>query len=533
MNYLKKFIFYTMLLTLLHPSQLVGSCNSCSSAPTLLNPTEFEVEGVSFFSPRSQSTNAARDLVGWHPFINQPYNEPYGAVSITPSFGQILRARRAAQVMFGTDYLEISGSQVANRDPNDILADYFGLSTVFESEVQLSPFIRTGLIDFGGYFSWKNFYFIVHAPLVYTRWQLGVNEIVLEDGVGSPFPADYMDATPVTEPVQSWGQAVQGNVTFGQVSQGMKYGKFGCPQSLVGLSDLEMAIGWNLANNNYGHAGFNIRVYAPTGNRPTSEFLFEPMVGNGKHWELGIGFSGHALLWEKDGTQEFSFFSDINIMHSFAASQRRSFDLIMNGFGSRYILLKQFDTDENYTGVCLPAINVTTLDCKVSIDAEFDIVFMFGYTYNEFVMDIGYNGWIRTREIISLDGCIPENTYGFKGIENVTDMFGNLINTTESNATLHGDYLTNQIADADVNSPIFINTCDLDLFSAASPLVITHKLFGHLGYSWPECWPVELTPYLGLGGEIEFEGINERKTVEDYKDTLSQWSIWLKGGFAY
>lgn len=498
----------------------------------------FNLTGISFFSPRSQSMNAARDIVGWHPFINQPDDGFYGAAAITPSFGQILRASRAAQVMFSnelldSDTLRVSGSQVANRDDNDILADYFGLSPAFDSQVVLNPFIRTGLIDFSAYFGWKNFYCLVHAPFVYTRWQLGVNELILNDGVEVPFPADYMAATAVEEPVASFGRAVQGNVPFGNVSQGLRNGKFGCPLTKTGLSDLIIAVGWNIANNDYGHAGFNLRMAAPTGNRPHSEFLFEPIIGNGKHWELGLGFSGHALLWEKDGTQEFSFFSDVNLTHQFKTRQRRSFDFKTNGFGSRYILLKEFDASGNYTGNALPAINVSTLDCNVTVDALFDIVFMFGYTYEGFLMDIGYNGWIRTREIITLRDCIAPNTYGFKGIQDVTDTQGVLINTTQSTATLHGDYFVEQAEVADTNSPVFITNCDINLLSAASPLVLTHKFFGHLGYSWTDCSAYTITPYIGLGGEIEFEGINQRKTIDVYNETLSQWSIWLKGGVGF
>ena len=59
----------------------------------------------------------------------------------------------------------------------------------------------------------------------------------------------------------------------------------------------------------------------------------------------------------------------------FNSRQRRSFDLInpsdpenlyFKGFGTRYILAKEFDMFGNYTGTTVPTIDITTLECDVS-----------------------------------------------------------------------------------------------------------------------------------------------------------------------
>ncbi|MCX5922162.1 MAG: hypothetical protein NTX86_02445 [Candidatus Dependentiae bacterium] len=206
----------------------------------------FDLIGTTFFSPRSQSTNAARDIVGWHRYINRYTEDLYGAFAATPSYGQILRASRAARVMFGTSTLTLSGSQVPIRCSDDFLADYFGLSPEFKSTVCLHPFIRTGLIDFGGYLGWHNFYVQIHAPVVWTSWKLGIQEEVEDNGKLIPFPANYMDAGAVTPPITSFAQAMRGGTTFGDVSEGMKYGKFGCAHHKTGLSDMQIALGYNV-----------------------------------------------------------------------------------------------------------------------------------------------------------------------------------------------------------------------------------------------------------------------------------------------
>ena len=53
--------------------------------------------------------------------------------------------------MFGTDQLTISGSSIENRGAQDILADYFGLSPVFQSTVCLDPKIVTFMTEFALY----------------------------------------------------------------------------------------------------------------------------------------------------------------------------------------------------------------------------------------------------------------------------------------------------------------------------------------------------------------------------------------------
>lgn len=495
------------------------------------NTHSLTLTGLTFYSPRSQSTDAARLIVGWHPYINKCGEKLYGAFTAAPSYGGMTRSRRSAQVLFSTNQINVTGSQVENRTENDFLADYFGLSPSFYSNVTLHPSIRTFLVDFAGYLGWGNWYFEMRAPAVRTRWNIDIEELIDNDGSDTLFPADYMDVDAVAEPVSSFKQAMRGGATWGQVSQGMKYGTFGCPQTTHALSDLQMAFGYNLVNNATGFAGFNLRASAPTGTRPNSTVLFEPIVGNGHHWELGVGFSGKAVLWERDGIQDFSFFSDINYTYLFKAKQRRPFDFTVNGMCSRYMLVKEFDGAGNYTGVCQPAINFTTLDCDVWNDLELDIVFLLAYSSPHWIVDLGYEGWIRSHEKISLLECIPENRYGFKGIQDVTDIFGNLIGTTQSSATINGNDFADQAAVADP-TPIFIKTSDLNISSAASPLVMTHKLFGNISYAWADSFKRAI-PFLGVGGDIEFEGINRHFTVRNDKDTLSQWSIWVKGGFGY
>ncbi len=506
--------------------------------PSLLSAQNEVLQGVSFFSPRSQSVDAARYRVGWHPYIHRADHEKfYATFAITPEFTKSFHPDHIAQALFGTDTLFVSGSQIEMRNENAILADYFGLSTKFQSIVKLNPKIKNFMTTFSlyiGFDGWiPGLYFVVHAPAVWTKWHFELNETVLQTGSTTPYPALYMDAGTVNAPYASFTDALKGDKTFGDMTQTLTAGKVCGPKSEGGLSDLILIAGYDIISRPGGYAGFNLRLAAPTGSRPDGKFLFEPVIGNGKHWEFGIGFAGRVLVWEKDGEQELNLFADVNFTHLFKARQTRSFDFCENGFGSRYILLKQFDANGNYTGTLLPAINVTTLCCDVRVDLQFEFLAMLGYTYKGLAADIGYNGWIRSKERISLNECIADRTYGLKGIQNVETALGDLSPTTQSTATLHGNDFDDMALVADPDSPRFISTADLNLRSAASPMVLTHKLFVHLSYGWQESKSDWFIPYIGIGTSVEFEGINTSNTEKPNRNTLSQWALWVKGGFAF
>src|SRR4030095_268783 len=491
-----------------------------------------QLRGISIFSPRSQDRNAARDIVDWHRYIHRwDAEKNYSALSFTPQYNQSLRPERMSLVLFNSDTFSLSGSQIPGRaDTQELLADYFGLSPAFASDSYFKPVIRNFIFDMAlyiGFDSWvKGLYLQLRGPAVWTQWNLKLSEEILEEGLTTPFPPGYMAENAVEAPYHSFTQAMKGLVPFGQVEK-LRYGKICQAQTLKGLAALEIVLGYDFIRRETSHVGFNVRASAPTGSRPKGIFFFEPRVGCGKNWQVGIGFTGHTRLWEKDEEQELSMYVDCNFINLIKAHQHRSFDFKKNGFFSRYILAKEFDKNGEFTEKILPAINFTTLKCNVHNSIMVDMVFMFGYTYNNFLFDIGYNGWIRSREKISLLECIPQKKYGLKGVQfAVNTITEQPDNTTESLATI---FETGPII-SDGPFPVFVTTNDIYVKSAASPLILTQKLFWHFAYAWPQKDTHEYSPFLGIGAEIEFEGINSRNAYQPANTTMGQASVWLKGG---
>jgi hypothetical protein len=442
------------------------------SSLTLIVFTSFayalEQQVATFFNGRSISRNAARDLAGWTNYINKDSSPDivYGALSVTPEYSQTFNSsNNITRTLFGDNlighgykqHLKISGSQVNNRAPQDLLADYFYLPSDFESTVQFNPTIDNVIIDFGFYLgldAWaKGVYFWLHAPFSHTRWDININEKVTNPGINNAAQGYYTpNELPRNLLLDSFTAFVNGvsvpntdNIAFEE----LHYAKMSTDRLIKSrLAEIRTGFGWNFFAEPNWHVGFNGQIAAPTGLRPDGDFLFEPMVGNGHFWELGFGLNGHYNFWRnQEETAHAQFYVDINLTHLFKTQQTRSFDLTRAGTLSRYMLAMemtspttnlqgptnnpplipsaQFDND------LLPLANITTLDVNVSVAIQADIVVMFNVLKNRWSFDVGYNYWGRSSDNISLRAVesFNENRFALKGDAHI---FGFLPNSTES-----------------------------------------------------------------------------------------------------
>lgn len=501
-------------------------------------------DGRSFFGQRSQSTDAVRRLAGVHDHQHHP--DSGSTFTVTPIFSRSTHRRHLGQALFDVAAFNVTGSYVETRsNENDAFADYFGLSPEFQSFVSFGPKIHSYLLEadlFWNLSKWcPGWYIEFTLPVGTTRWDVDLEEDIYFESKNSPFPAGYqsVSTTPLPVAYTSFTQAIQGHRSFGAVKDGLLHSTLNGPHSKGGFADLNIIIGWDFCLQKKCHASVNMHIVAPTGSRPEGTVLFEPIFGNGKHWEVGLGFTGHIIVWETANGQELGMYTDITVSHFFKNKQRRTFDLKPYRFGSRYILAKEFDEAGSFTGTVTPVANFTTLDCHVHNTLSLDAAFMFGYTYDRFVFDVGYDGWIKTKDHISLAECIPSNKYGLKGIQNVAiPGTVTLVDTTESTATFteyaidktNPDITKALHADA---HPIFVSTDDIDTGSAAMPLAVTHKLFFYIGYSDHHACNKRITPFFGICTELEFEGMNRHATAYHEPSTLTQLTVWLRGGIEF
>lgn len=473
---------------------------------------------IPYFNARSQSANTALEMVGQEAYINRyESNGNYTVLSLTPAFFQSFRADDIACCIFGPDLvksgdcsqLTISGSGVSNRGTSDWLADYFGLPTDFKSAISFKPQIRNILLDMSFYFGldewWHpGMFFKLQAPFVHTRWDLEFSEKVSSLGTAN-HPFGYFNSqntgssqgvarsnllnsfqefvseskVPDLTPTIVLNNANAVPVINSTVFQPLQYARIAScncsPLTRNGLADLRFTLGYNPYLYDAFHVGFGLTGAAPTGNKPHGEFVFEPMIGNGNHWELGGQLTAHYKFWKNEAEDRtITAYFDINLTHLFTARQVRSFDL-KGKPNSRYMLAQEIaelpallnyslaanelsNTDDSlqpirvFSDIFTPIANLSTVAVKVTGGVQVDMSLMFNYTSRNMSFDIGYNLWARSCERIKIDCSCPNkltsgNRWALKGDAHVYgfDNFSSFYNpavpislsATQSQATIH------------------------------------------------------------------------------------------------
>ena len=474
--------------------------------------------------PRSPSVNAARELAGWEYLINISTAEKknFAVCAINPEVTLSFRPERIAQCLFGdaivscNNTFKISGSRTSDRTRYDWLADYFGLPPDYKSCVTIEPRISQALINFDyfvGFDQWvPGLYLRAHAPLVYSRWNLDLCETLITTGsqVYDPgyFNAQGITRTHMSENFLSFISGIDAPNASGITFDNLSHAKMNCKsERLIKLSEIQIALGWNVLHCPSYHLGWNIRASIPTGNTPTGEYLFESIIGNGHHWEIGGGLSTHIMVWQNPDTKEqANIFFDGNITHLFRTRQCRSFDLCNNGFNSRYMLAQKMTPEiehslrgiiENqpiipnaqYKERITTVANLTTIPVWVGSSVQADLALLISYKKDKNSWGLGYNFWARNCETIEFCAKTPFDIsqWALKGDASLFGFETNVINipialsATQSKATINSGtnfdangateiiQVTNGKKNNNIDNP-FPASADSDNDSMLSPL---------------------------------------------------------------
>jgi len=544
--------------------------------------------------PRSQSVNAARDLVGWQQEIHR-YGQTsnYWVFAFTPEYTHTFHNQDLIGQLFGQESFSVSGSAVPGRKSYDLLADYFELPRDYEGTMCVSPYISQFIADFNFFVGLDRItpglFFIIHFPVVSSKWDVQFTQCATVPGTAM-HPAGYFSDSSIARTNLLWNmrQYLAGDRTIGDVKEPL------LDQKVIGLtgrnvvthlSDVQGALGYDVARGENYHCGFELRIAAPAGNRPNPRYLFNAVVGNGHHWELGGGLTSHYRLWHDDD-HALLIYLDANITHLFSAQSKRSFNLKGHCQGSRFMMLEEiakgsdelfiygdYPSTDQYTHRLVPAINIFTLDTHTSFGVQADVALKCTWRRKNFSLDVGYEFWGRSGEKMNCYSGFEQNRYALKGdaqiygfdtyvpygqepiplsvSQHCATIFagqgaGNFqpgvefANANADNPTQafgpDGELLQLTTADAATLSiiqqpvlssqpAIFISCNDLDVCSVLVPTSLTNKLFIHLGHVWHS---ETVNPFLGIGGEVEVaQGFSR-----DH-GSISQWGIWAKMGLSY
>lgn len=354
-----------------------------------------------------------------------------------------------------------------------------------------------------------------------------------------------------------------GGYTFGDLKNRtynlFNFGNNGCNNNIGGLADIIFQLGWDFLKEDSKHCGIYLRLVFPTGtdlNRYWAQYVFSPIIGNGKHFEFGAGLSFHGKLFECNDSDLSANF-DGYITHMCGANSFRSFD--KNGYPmSRYALLKQlkYNIDaENkfqYNGsgniVALGDLNNQCINTSLNIRGEAILDFI--YTAFNWELGLGYALSGQSGESINTcnESCLNSNLneyfYGYKGKSGLTDFILNTNNTTlipnnttpvtidmatfsaqtDANVSINGTsgaYLYGSLTKSGPSSVDLFKLPDINC-SGLMGAQFLNRIFAHIDYVWRDnCWQ----PEFGILGSFGFQPSKYLTAV--------YWDMGARIGFAF
>ncbi len=423
----------------------------------------------------------------------------------------------------------------------DLLAQHFNIFTVdgdFRSEISIKPnqSVVGALFQVRKAFcideeKGRAFFAGLSFPILRVKNNLQFCENVINDGGGASLVnsddrskiTDEFVAANMTEAFESCN-----NWAFGRISP--------CAMKKTGVGELELKLGYAWVQNEPYHLETYLGIKVPTSNKPSGEYLFEPITGNGHHWGIMFGNAMGVHIWSDDA-KDRSLRMEIN-NHSqflFNNTQCRSVDLVCKPW-SRYIEVYR-DEQEAYSAsrfddapisnsqlaanYATPGINVLTLPLKVRPGFSHNTNTAAVFRSGQFQIEGGWNLFVQQAECVKLacpwvEGPAIKDRLGEGQTNPVRDMTGNfrlenIDPADDANLMRLQDYKLNLIKES-----------DLDLVSATTPGLLSYTVYGTVGYNMPDR---DVPLYGNIGGSYEFgHGTNA---------VMERWTIWAKLGASY
>ena len=172
-----------------------------------------------------------------------------------------------------------------------------------------------------------------------------------------------------------------------------KAGKISCfGRGKIGLDDIQLKLGydWYLDDGLCNHLSPYIVGGIPTGTKPESRFLFEPLVGS-RQGSIGCGINVDYLICLS--SYGVSWMADLKYRYVLPTHERRLFDLI-TGDWSRY----------SYSN-----INALIMPVKVFSGSTIDLWTALHYQSDTIGLELGYDFWWRQAEHVEIDDASINN----------------------------------------------------------------------------------------------------------------------------
>ena len=270
-------------------------------------------------------------------------------------------------------------------------------------------------------------------------------------------------------------------------------------QTATGIADINVVLGYDFVRGGDWKAGLNLGLVIPTGNSATGQYVFEPIYGNGNHWELGFGGAVDGFLW-RDGDQSIELHVSADYRYGFKANETRTLGgkvgATQANWGQYYLAVADGvvlgQTAAPLANTITQAIGVTPGSAlRGNLGLEYDNGgFLFGLNY------------------------APAWKQAESGSVNVTVPAGVAIVSPEA-AAMHAALAVGAA------TSVLITKDNLDMDQALRPSQLAHRLGGNLGYTFKDMdYPITI----GVGGHYEFAGDNA---------VAENWGVNLSAGIGF
>jgi hypothetical protein len=456
-----------------------------------------------------------------------------GAFQIVPFGGQSTEEKGLANYFLPAGCVngsiqvrEGSRAQGPNTAPDEGLENnknvdslHLNIQTVngtFNSRIKLEPqqsMFGVGInykqrfsLDSSNYTNWWG---AISFPITYVKNKMNLEEHIFDNGGGSDGEIGLSNTRHAA------------NVTEAFRQKNMKYGRIDdrCDMSKWGVADIELKLGYTTISNECCRLNSYVGAVIPTGNKPNARYVFEPIVGNNKHFGLMFGNSLTLCFWEKQ-CQSLTFNIDTNYRYLFSNHQLRSFDLIDKQWGRYMELYKNKEQALEAERLSEPlrdnigvfGINELTLCAEVTPRFSCDINTGFIYAYDRpddtrLLVEAGYNFYASQAEEIQLNRTYIE--YNLKAASGE--------GATTRARTIKSNFSRSVYETANYKP---LSLCDIDLSSAAHPSILSSTIYGTIGYEWNK----ECPRFIGIGGS--YEGSNSNAVLQKFQ-------VWGKCGLTF
>lgn len=381
----------------------------------------------------------------------------------------------------GTNVLSVNSTTVVNKHQNSFtFANYYFIhdrdNTVtngLAGDITFAPLRQA----WGANVSYKknihkNIFLACHIPMMSVTHQLRAS-VANETKVDSLGVLDFFQGKEI----------VTSNAYNRQAA--LTAAKFGGPQSVSGIAAVNLMTGINLLEKETIGACAKLFVSIPTGSPIKGQYLFEPVLGNGRHYEAGLGFDGYLQLHTGNHCS-VDLRGMMNVAYGFKAYETRTVGFLKTrDVGSLLLPQYQLFGEIGKTQALIPAANILTMPLLVTPGCMMDAGTCVEVIFGDFGFNAGYAVNSKSAETAFIQSW-EDKKYAIAGVsfEANTQFLGN-----------NGD---------DASSYPLLKS-DLDLAHCLAPATLTHKLSGEV--LWKS--KTDQSEYcLSVGGGYEFAADN-------------------------